>query len=566
VLDNARDAEQVRPLLPGSPGCVAVVTSRRVLSGLIATDGARPMTLGLFTELEARALLEGRLGRHRLAAEPHPVSEIIRRCAGLPLALVIVAARAAIRKDHGLAGLTAEMCNADPLDPFDCGDSAADIRTVLSWSYHALSGPAAQLFRLLGLHPGTEISVAAVASLAALTGAEARFRLTELVRAHLVIELGPGRFVLHDLLRAYAQEQAHAVDPQPERTAAARRLFDHYLHTAYAGDRLLYPHRDPITLPGREPGAEPERLAGSGPAKEWFNAEHDVLLVVVGWAARPTEQAAVMADGVWRLAWSLTTYFTLIGDWHEQVAAQTVALTAARTQADRPGQAHVHRQLGRAHSQLGCCDDARLHLQRALELFAELQDRPNQAQVHINLARVLETEGRHDEAIDHDERSLDLYREAGHLAGQARALNNLGWMYAQRANGDPTDLAYGETLCRESLSLHERLGNRHGTATAWETLGFVHQRAGRHEPAADCYLRAVAMFRAFGDHNLQAQTLRYLGETYAAAGRREAAREAWQDALRLLEPVHHPDADVVRQRLRDLGFPCPAPAAPVLHR
>jgi tetratricopeptide (TPR) repeat protein len=151
--------------------------------------------------------------------------------------------------------------------------------------------------------------------------------------------------------------------------------------------------------------------------------------------------------------------------------------------------------------------------------------------VHINLARVLETEGRHNEALDHDQRSLDLYRAADHLAGQARALNNLAWIYAQRANGDPGDLHHGGTLCRESLNLHERLGNRHGTATAWETLGFVHHQADRHRTAVEFYRRALAIFRDFGDHTLQAQTLTYLGETYYAAGLRDAARGAWWDAL-----------------------------------
>ena len=158
VLDNARDAEQVRPLLPGSPGCLAVVTSRDQLTGLVATDGARPLTLDLLPAADARDLLTRRLGPGRVATEPAAVAEIIARCARLPLALTIAAARAATHPSFPLAALAAELREAThALDPFHGGDSATDVRAVFSWSYRALSPGAARLFRLLGLHPGPDI-------------------------------------------------------------------------------------------------------------------------------------------------------------------------------------------------------------------------------------------------------------------------------------------------------------------------------------------------------------------------------------------------------------------------
>jgi hypothetical protein len=238
VLDNARNAEQVRPLLPGSPGCLAVVTSRDQLAGLVATVGARPLALDLLTAADARELLVRRLGADRAAGEPAAVEAIVAACARLPLALTITAARAATGPGFPLAAVAAELHESgSALDPFGGGDLATDVRAVFSWSYHALSAGAARLFRLLGLHPGAGIPVAAAASLAGISPGPARTLLAELTRVHLLAEHVPGRYALHDLLRAYACELACAQDSESDRQAAVRRVLDHYLHTAHsAGD------------------------------------------------------------------------------------------------------------------------------------------------------------------------------------------------------------------------------------------------------------------------------------------------------------------------------------------
>jgi hypothetical protein len=235
VLDNARSADQVRPLLPGSPGCLAVVTSRDQLAGLVATEGARPLPLDLLTTADARELLTQRLGEARVAAEPQAAGDIIAACARLPLALTIAASRAATNPGFPLAAVAAELGEACcALDPFHGSDHATDVRAVFSWSYRALSPEAARLFRLLGLHPGPDIPVAAAASLAAVPPARARMVLAELTRTHLLAEPAPGRYALHDLLRAYASEQAHAHETQSDRHAAVHRVLDHYLHTAHS--------------------------------------------------------------------------------------------------------------------------------------------------------------------------------------------------------------------------------------------------------------------------------------------------------------------------------------------
>jgi NB-ARC domain len=203
VLDNARDEAQVRPLLPGAPTCVTLVTGRGQLAGLVATEGARPLTLDVLSETESRQLLASHLGAERVAAEAAEAAELAALCARLPLALAITAARAALRPAFPLASLIAGLRDIrQRLDWLDAGDQAADLRAVFSWSYRLLGEPAARMFRLLGAHPGPDISQAAAASLAAVCGPEARAALGELTRANLLQEQAPGRFALHDLLHA----------------------------------------------------------------------------------------------------------------------------------------------------------------------------------------------------------------------------------------------------------------------------------------------------------------------------------------------------------------------------
>src|SRR6185437_14903204 len=282
VLDNARDVEQVRPLLPGSPGCMALVTSRDRLTGLVATDGAFPLTLDLLPAADARDLLAQRLGPGRVASEPAAVADIVAGCARLPLALTIAAARAATHPTFPLAVLATELREAThALDPFQGGDLATDVRAVFSWSYRALSPGAARLFRLLGLHPGPDIGLAAAASLAAAGPDRVRVPLAELTRAHLLAEHAPGRYAFHDLLRSYAAEQALAHDGQEARDAAVHRVLDHYLHTAGRAAMLLEPHSPPLTLIPAQPGVTLGEPATAEDALAWFTAEHAALLAAV---------------------------------------------------------------------------------------------------------------------------------------------------------------------------------------------------------------------------------------------------------------------------------------------
>jgi len=285
VLDNARDEQQVRPLLPYSTRSLVLATSRNQLTGLAATDGARLVTLDVLPPGEAVQLLTARLGRQAVA-DPATVGEIAARCARLPFALAVAAARAAARPNLPLAALAAELRDAAGLlDALDSGDPAASVRTSFSWSYRQLSAGAARMFRLLSLHPGADINAHAAASTAGLDEIAARRLLRELSRAHVLSEHLPGRYTLRELLRGYAADQARAHDSQPDRTAAIGRLLDHYLHTAVHGALLLHPAREPVELAAPAPGVTPERLADARQALAWFKAERHVLTAVAALAA-----------------------------------------------------------------------------------------------------------------------------------------------------------------------------------------------------------------------------------------------------------------------------------------
>lgn len=302
VLDNARDAEQVRPLLPGAPGCLVVVTSRTELTSLVAAEGAHPLTLDLLTTSEARELLEHRIDQSRCPVAPHALDEVVARCARLPLALAIAAARAGAHPRLPVAALADQLRESKcSLDAFNGGDAATDIRAVFSWSYHTLSTDAAQLFRLLGVHPGPDIAAPAAASLTGRTPAEIRLLLEELGRAHLVTERTRGRYTLHRLLRAYAKELAHRSESNGELHSAVHRALDHYLHTAHAGAVLLNPHRSLIRPATPQPGVTPDTLNDHEHALAWFASEHAVLLAVI-------EQAVDWGFGTHsrQLSWTLT--------------------------------------------------------------------------------------------------------------------------------------------------------------------------------------------------------------------------------------------------------------------
>jgi len=550
ILDNAGDVEQVRPLLPGSAACMTVVTSRDALAGLVARDGATRLDLDLLPLEEAVTLLRSLVGG-RADADPEAAAVLAARCARLPLALRIAAEFAAAHPAIPLADLVGELADQQQrLDLLDAaGDGRTAIRAVFSWSYDALTPAAAGLFRLLGLHPGPDISAAAAASLAGLPPAETRRLLAALTRASLLTEHNPGRYGFHDLLRAYAVDLTHTHDPEDHRRAAVGRLLDHYLHTAHTADRLLYPARDPIPLALTPPGVgvTPEQLAGNGQVMAWLTAEHPVLLAAVRLAAETG-----FDTHTWQLAWTLTTFLHRRGHWHDLTTAWQTALPAAGRRHDPAAHAYAHRLLAQAHIRLGRYPDAHTHLQHALHLFTQAGDHTGQAGTHNALSMLWERQGRPEQALDHAQRALTLYRAAGHRRGQANTLNGVGWCHARLG-----DHQQALTYCQQALTLHQELDDRDGQAQTWDSIGYAHHHLAHHTQATDCYQHALHLYRDLGDRYYEAATLTHLGETHHAAGDPTAARTAWAHALDILTDLDHPDTHIIRGKLHDLDQSTP---------
>jgi tetratricopeptide (TPR) repeat protein/transcriptional regulator with XRE-family HTH domain len=540
VLDNARSAEQVRPLLPGTPGCVTLVTSRDALGGLVAGDGAVRLEVDPLPLPDAVGLLRGLVGS-RVDDDPDSAMRLASLSGRLPLALRVAAHLAVSRGDVTLAALAAQLADLrNRLDVLQTGDDErTTVRAVFTWSYQALNPAQARMFRLAGLHPGPDISAAAAASLAGISRSQARQALADLSLAHLLHEDPTGRFSCHDLLRAYAAEQAASLDTPRQRRAATRRVLDHYLHTAYAADRLLRPARRPPAMPAPPRDLLPEKLASPDEARAWFDAEREVLMAAVAHAA-----AAGFSRHAWQLAWTIGTFLNVRADWDALIGVQRIALAAAESLRDTHAQAFVRDQLGFAYLPRGQYQDADAHFRQALLLYRQVGDTQGQASVNLNLSLMLEWQGQHAAAVRADQRALRLYRGAGDRAGQARALNALGWHRALVGQH-----RQALTACQQALALQRELGDRLDEAATWDSIGYIHDRLGQREQAVTCYTEALRLLDPDKERHRQAIILTHLGDTHHNAGDSPAAARAWSSALVIFESLQLPDAQAVRVKL-----------------
>jgi DNA-binding SARP family transcriptional activator len=542
VLDNARDPDQVRPLLPGGSDSLVLVTSRSSLSGLIADVGACPVPLGLLAERDAEALLAARLGAARTAAEPAAVRQIIRLCARLPLALAITAARAAAQPALPLSALAEELADEqDRLDALDTGEQATSARPVFSWSYRQLTEPAARMFRLLGSHPGPDVSLAAAASLGGAPRPQTRRMLTELASASLLIEHSPGRYVVHDLLHAYAAELPSDPDGADERGPARERLLDHYLHTAHAGALLLAPLGHPIVLDPPLPGVTAEQLLSHEAALTWFRTELQVLLAAVKLAA-----AAGLDKHAWQLPWTLRSFLDGQGLWQDWDAVNRIALAAAQRLDDQIGLGWTHHRMAQVCSLSGAIDDGIAHNTQALTHFEEAGNLGGQGSANLGLCISLGRQGAHEAALQHGQQALTLFRTAADQIGEAYMLHLVGLELARLGR-----VEQGRDHCTQAVELYGELGDPGGLADAWHSLGTVHQQLGENDEAIACFQQALMLSAELSDLWGQAYCLIHVGDTHDAAGDLHAARETWQQALEMLGDLQHPDADRIRGRLHE---------------
>jgi DNA-binding SARP family transcriptional activator len=544
LLDNARTASQVRPLLPGSPSCMVVVTSRDQLAGLVAAEGARLLPLEVLSPEEARELLAARLGRDRISAEPAAAAELIRQSARLPLALSVASARAVTRPGITLAALVAELRDARiRLDALEAGDAATDLRAVFSSSLAWLSEPAARMFRLIGVVPGPDLSAPVAASLASLPLAAARSALAELCRASLLAEDERGRIGCHDLLRAYAAEQARVIDGDAEIEAAQFRLLDHYLRTAYAAGVSVYPARPRLSLPRQLPGVTPQQFDGYEDVVDWFRAEQKGLLAAVALAGDQD-----MDSYCWQLAWSCAAMLQRLGQWPDLAAALRTGLASAERQGDLAGRGQVHYELGYACTRLGEYYEADQNLRRALDLFTISGDWVGVGLAHHGLTMLFDEQGRYADALPHAQEALRLRTSFGDRALVAYAENTVGWIYANLGQ-------HAEALrhCKRALELHLESGARSGVADTLDSIGLAYAGLGDHEQAISHYQQSVNIFREIGDPRGEKDALIGLGDAHLALGQRDDARRSWERAMALVTAMPGGDSAPVRARLMGLA-------------
>ncbi|WP_194917077.1 AfsR/SARP family transcriptional regulator [Catenulispora rubra] len=553
LLDNARLAAQVRPLLPDSSGSLAVVTSRNRLAGLQILDGARSILLEPLPAAQARELLVRRIGGQRVADEPEVVQEIIDRCGRLPLALSIVAARCAthaqftldaattaLRGDLGLARIATSL---DALSLYEAYDCDVDPRHVFSWSYRTLSPPAARLFRLAALHPGPDMSIAALASLTGLSRQPTLSHLAELSNAHLLIESAPGRYEFHDLLRAYADELKQRLDPPEEQQQAQLRMLDHYVHSTIAALRQ-YNDLEPISeAPVLRPAVAVEAFCDRDAALRWYETESPVLMAVAHQARMQDH-----LEHVWHLAWATDTYHYRSGRGRNAAVMHTWALEAAEYLDRSLWQGISHRFLGDVHADLGSFTESVMHIEAALAIFDTHHDVKRRADCYLTLARVARRQGDGRESIAHLKRAAEIGQHHGDQLLVATALNNMGEQY-----GDIGEHDTAVKLCREALDLWTELDDQHALANCYDTLGHSVFHLGEHEQAFKYLQYAIDTFQDLGDKGNQANSLSRLGDACAAHGDNAAAIAAWSNAFTILKSLDEADPGELETKLRRAG-------------
>jgi DNA-binding SARP family transcriptional activator len=545
ILDNAREPEQVRPLLPGTASAVTLVTSRDALAGLVSRNGAQRLEVDLLPPADAVALLRTLIGS-RVDAEPDAAAALVAQCCRLPLALRIAAELAATRPAVPLAALVGEMTDQRRrLDLLAAGgDAGTAVRSVFSWSYRHLEPAAARAFRLIGLHPGSDLEPYAVAALTSTTAEQANRLLSELERTHLIQAIGADRHGMHDLLRAYARELADTEDER-DRRAALTGLFDHYLHTATAAMNTLFGAKT-----SRQPGVLPfaaalAPVADAKAAQAWLDAERTNLVAAAGHAADHG-----WPDHATRLSSTVERYLKLGQHLDEAITVHTHALRAARRSGDRSAEATALTHLGFVEWMRNRYEPAADYQRQALALFEKVGDWHGRARVLHRLALADRKLGRLGQAIEHAAQVLALCEQNGDRLGQARALQNLG--ITRREQGR---FAQAADYQHRALAVFDELGDRIGQSATVKELGVIELRSGSLEPAADYFRQAVVLCRETGNPSGEAEAISQLGMVHLRRGHHEHATEHHERALAVFREIsdRHGESEVLaRLALADL--------------
>ncbi len=549
VLDNARDAAQVVPLLPASPGCGVLVTSRQVLAGL---DGARHLHLAVLSPEEAMRLLGRLAGEHRTAAEPRAAGEVVRLCGFLPLALRIAGARLGARPGWPVRALAARLADAqrrlDELELADLGVRASfDVSyQTLSDSSDAIDRAAAGAFGLLGVLEGPDVSVLAAARLLDRSEDETERVLERMVDAQLLETASPGRYRMHDLLRLYAREHAMGQHAEGERAAALTRAFGFYAATAWHTFALLRPGDYRLSRADERWTQGGLRFADTAAALAWLEAERANLVAAVGQAATTNDVPGVVAV---QLAQALFEFFWIRGYWQDWMSVDQTALEVARQMSDRAAEAQAYNDLGGAYGVQGRCDQALACLQEGLTIFRELGDAYGQATSLGNLGIIHLLQERYDQASTRLRESLAIYRELGDRHGQGLDLDRLGLAH-QSQGRHPEALACHQ----QGLAIFRELGHRDAQAIYLENLGLAHYRLGQYDQALACLREGLTISRELGNRAAQVESLAYIGLVYQRQGRHADAQACHQQSLSIFQEMGRPYGHA--EAMRGLAWPC----------
>ena len=522
VLDNARDAAQVRPLLPGTASSAVLVTTRSRMPDLAST---RLVDLNVLDDEEALALFTKVVGDERAAAEPEATAELLLACAGLPLAIRICAARLATRSGWTIRSMASRLRDTRRrLDELRVGDLA--VRASFQVSFASL--PASQdpkgidpahAFRLLGLWQGPTISSAAAAALFGTQEYLAADALETLVDAHLLESKAPDRYKFHDLLAVYSSERAVADLSGPDRDAATGRLLTWYMHTADAAATAVLPHRYNMPLDPAEPGQPPLSFSAAEEALGWYDSERANLVAATGQAS-----SCGLHDIAWRLPAPLFGIFNTRHNWVDLLGTHRIALESARRAGNRQGEAWILNNMGEA---LGMTRDSESIglLEQALAIRHEIGDRRGEAQAANNLADAYETLGRTEEAVGLLRRALDLNRAVGNRYGEGVALANLGAALMELNRADEAIDAL-----QQAGRVFAEVDYLDGAGYVMHILGDCYLSLGRDEEALECLRQSLSSHQAAGNRNRQAVTLRLMATAQIRNGLMAQARESFTQA------------------------------------
>jgi tetratricopeptide (TPR) repeat protein len=510
LLDNAATADQVRPLLPEVPGCLALVTSRRSLPDL------PHLALEVFSPAEAVDLLRHAAGPDRVAADPGTTAAIAAALGHLPLALALVAARIRASPDWTLT---------DHLDRLRAGRDTLRLEDgvdlAVGTSYRDLPAELRRLLRLLALHPGHHLDAHAAAALAGTDLDAARAHLDHLAASHLLQRGTADRYRFHDLIRVYATGRAQDEDPVRAQRAALTRLFDHYARAAALAMDTYAPHEADRRPRIPDPGSPVPELGEVESATGWLERERPNLIAVAvhaarhGWPAHAGDLSGILGR-----------FLHVAGHYRDGEILHTEALRVA----DRAGRCRELGNLGTVYWRLGEYERAVEHYRQSLAVAREIGDPHGERRALGNLGNVYRRLGRYAEAQEHHERSLAIARRVGSRGGEGIQLVNLGSMNVRLGRCEE---ALGHF--RLAASIAQQIGDHEGECIATCCIADVHLRLGRYDEAADHYRRGLRSARQIGDRGWEARALDALGAIHRCLGRYPAAVEHHERALAIAQ-------------------------------